>query len=298
MLLLLFGPIVPPRTRLFSSIFLTFLALLTASARSGAQFSAGVSLVEVYATVTDGRGEPMTSLSADDFSVEEDNVPQTISAFASGEVPLSLAIAIDRSFSVPRAQFQAMTSAVGGLMKELRPEDETMVIAIGSEVEVVSPLSTDRAAAGEQLKRIEPWGTTPLFDAALGAMAAIQPAKGRRALVLLSDGDDRYSAATAAAVLTTARQNDVLIYPVAVGKRRPAIFAEMASVSGGRSFHVDDTRALPSVLSTIARELRSQYLLGYSPLTSPSERPGWRSIRVQVKRPDVRVRARDGYVAR
>jgi Ca-activated chloride channel family protein len=90
----------------------------------------------------------------------------------------------------------------------------------------------------------------------------------------------------------------VLIYPIALGRQRPPIFAELASVSGGRSVQARDRPSLASALSSIARELRSQYLLGYSPARPASDRPEWRSIRVTVNRPTVRVRARDGYLAR
>lgn len=275
-----------------------FSAVSGRTANPGAQFSAAVSLVEVYATVSDARNEPVTGLSAGDFAVDEDGVPQTVTAFASGDIPLSLAIAIDRSFSVSGDRLRASARAVEGLLGELRPADQTMLLGIGSEVETLAPLSTDRAAAFAALTRLDSWGTTPLYDAAVGAINAVQPASGRRALVLISDGNDRYSDATAGAVLTAARQDDVLIYPVALGRRTPPVFAEMAALSGGRSFQVEDLKTLPSVLSTIARELRSQYLLGYVPSVAASARPGWRSIQVHVKRGDVRVRARDGYVAR
>ena len=87
------------------------------------------------------------------------------------------------------------------------------------------------------------------------------------------------------------------MYPIALGKARPPLLAELAVLTGGRSFLLRDARELQQTLSTIARELRYQYLIGYAPseLARPGE-PEWRSIRVQLKksRPGVRVRARDG----
>ena len=168
-----------------------------------------------------------------------------------------------------------------------------MLLAIGSETDVLAPLSRDRGAALAALAHMEPWGTTPLYDAALSSVDAIQAASGRRALVLLSDGGDRYSRTTASELVDRVRRRDVLIYPIALARNRPPIFAELAAVTGGRSFHVPDARALPAALSAIAKELRFQYLLGYGP--SAPEHSGWRSIHVTVKRPRVRVRARDGY---
>ena len=192
------------------------------------QFTSGVNLVEVYATVTDQQGRPVTTLAASDFRVAEDGEPREISAFAAGDVPLAIAIGIDRSFSMASGgadRLAVVKAAARALLVDLRPGDLVMVVAIGSETEVVAPLSSDRAAAARAVDAIDVWGTTPLYDATLAAINAIEPAKGRRALVLLSDGSDRYSNATAADLLDQARRRDVIVYPVAVRARRPPVFA-------------------------------------------------------------------------
>ena len=262
------------------------------------QFAAGVNLVEVYATVTDGRGEPVTGLSAMDFVVREDDVQQNVTTFAAGEFPLAVVMGVDRSFSVSSQRLRAATSAARAFVAALRPADQVMVLAIGSEAEVIAPMTTSHGAAIAALERLEPWGSTPLYDATVAALDAAQPFAGRRALILLSDGDDRYSRTTATVAVEHARQKDVLIYPIALGRTRPTVFAELATVSGGRSFQASDEAALRATLSTIARELRFQYLLGYVPEKSSENRDEWRSIQVSVNRPNVRVRARDGYYSR
>jgi Ca-activated chloride channel family protein len=274
------------------------LVAAVAAASTGAQFTSGVSLVEVYASVTDARGEPITGLTQADFDVREDGQPQTLTNFVAGDFPLSVAVGIDRSFSMAK-RLELSKSAARAFLGELRPADESMVIAIGSQVETLTPLSTDRRAQLDALARVDAFGTTALHDAILAAIDAVQPAKGRRALILLSDGDDRYSTATAAAALERARRADVMIYPVALGRRRPALFAELSTLTGGRSFHTRDAKRLTDTLRIIARDLRHQYLLGYTP-SRPIVRGAdeWRSIAVTVKRPGARVRARDGYVAR
>jgi len=261
------------------------------------QFTSGVSLVEVYATVTDARGEPVHGLAAKDFTVEEDDEAQSSETFAEGQFPLALAIGLDRSFSMSRAQLAGAASAVRDLIGALRPDDRVMVLAIGSETEVVAPLSADPKAARDALIGLEPWGTTPLYDAVLQAIDAIHAEPGRRALIILSDGIDRYSRATAAEVVEQARLRGVLLYPVALARTAPPVFAELAAITGGRSQQVTEMRRLPAALSTIARELRSQYLLGYAPKRPMPSRNEWRSIRVRVGRPELRVRARDGYFA-
>jgi Ca-activated chloride channel family protein len=257
-----------------------------------------VSLVEVYATVTDSRGELITDLTAADFRLRQDARPQTITAFAAGEFPLAVAIGLDRSFSMAgkNDRLSVAKAAARTFLDALRSDDQVMVLAIGSDAETAAPLSTDRAAARAAIDRLEAWGTTPLYDAVLVALEAIQAAKGRRALVLLSDGTDRYSDTTAAALVDEARRRDVLIYPIAIGPERPPVFAELATATGGRSFFAKEPRALGAIMTTIARELRFQYLLGYVP--PPSTGSSWHAIDVEVDRPGVRVRARDGYFSR
>ena len=273
-----------------------FLGLSAIQGSGTAQFASGVSVVEVYATVTDERGEPVQGLRADDFVVEEDGRPQPISVFSDGDIPLSLAVALDRSFSLSREHLAEAASATQRLLGELRADDRVLLLAIGSQVETLSPLSPDHRAAYDALRGIEPWGTTPLFDATLSALDAIQGVSGRRALILLSDGSDRYSQASAADVLDAARHRDVIAYPIALQRRVPPFFVELATASGGRSFAAPDARSLSSGLSTIATELRRQYLIGYAPAAT-GQGAGWRSISVKVKKPGLRVRARDGYYA-
>ena len=275
------------------------LALLLHQDASSLQFSSTVNVVEVYATVTDADGIPVQGLRREDFVVREDGQIQQVATFAAGEFPLSVAVAIDRSFSMRGKRLAAARSAAQAFLGELRRADEAMVIGIGSTVEVLAPLSTNRASQQTALSRLDAFGTTGLHDSILTAIDAVQPARGRRALVLLSDGADRYSAASATEAVQKARTSDVLVYPIALGSERPPLFAELAAVTGGHSYHVADPVRLAETLRTIAGELRHQYLLGYSP-TRPIVAGGgeWRAIQVTVQRPGVRVRARDGYVAR
>jgi VWFA-related protein len=122
---------------------------------------------------------------------------------------------------------------------------------------------------------------------------------GRRAIVLLSDGVDKYSEARPADVLDRARRSDVMVYPIAIGRDRPGLFAEVATATGGRSFQLRDPRDLQPTLQSIVADLRAQYLIGYAS-TQPI-RPGeddWRAITVKVNHPGATVRARSGYSVR
>jgi Ca-activated chloride channel family protein len=274
------------------------MAVLAPAAAPATQFRSGVNVVEVYAAVVDRNGAPVAGLTRGDFTILEDGVPQTISAFAEGDFPLSVAVALDRSFSM-KDQLPGAIGAVRTFLGELRPRDESMIVAIGSEIETLAPLSTDRAAQLSALDQLQPWGTTGLHDAIIQSIDAIQTAKGRRALILLSDGTDRYSTSSANQALDRARRSDVMVYPVALGRMRPPLFAELATLTGGRSFQPRDPAQVATTMRAIASELGHQYLIGYMP-SQPigSGEPQWRAITVRVNRADLTVRARDGYVAR
>ena len=272
--------------------------MLALTAAPAAQFRSGVNVVEVYAAVTDHSGAPVTGLTRGDFTILEDGVAQDITAFTEADFPLSVAIAIDRSFSM-KTQLPGAVNAARTLLGELRPRDESMIVGIGSEVETLAPLSAQRDAQMRALDLLQPWGTTGLYDAIIQSIDDIQAAKGRRALVLLSDGNDRYSTASAEQALDRARRSDVMVYPIALGRTRPPLFAELAILTGGRSFQPRDAEQLTTTMAAIAGELRHQYLIGYTPsrpIAAGEDR--WRGITVRVNRPDVSVRARDGYVAR
>lgn len=263
-----------------------------------AQFSSGVQLVEVYATVTDARGEPIMGLRQSDFALSEDGTPQTITTFAAGEFPLTVALGIDRSWSMAGQPLRLAKDASNAFLRALKPDDRSMVVAINNEADVIAPLSSDHAAQARAIDALDPWSTTALHDAIIATLDRLEPERGRQALVVFSDGMDRYSTASEADVLARARRSAALIYPIGLGKRRVPFLAELAVLSGGQSFQLRDARDLQATLATVARELRYQYLLGYAP--SEPAPPGvreWRSIHVALTaaHPGARVRARDGY---
>jgi Ca-activated chloride channel family protein len=184
-------------------------------------------------------------------------------------------------------------------LRELKPGDRSMVVAISNQADVIAPLSADRTAQARAIASLDAWSTTSLHDAIIAALDRLEPEPGRQALIVFSDGADRYSEHTAAEVLERARRSNALIYPIAFGKSRPSLLAELAVLTGGRSFQLRDARELERTLAIVARELRFQYLLGYTPM-KPIRRGEreWRSIKVALtgSRPGLRVRARDGYM--
>ena len=263
-----------------------------------ATFLSQAQLVEVYATVTDAAGELVTGLRQNDFQVYENNQRQDISQFAFGEFPLTVALGVDRSWSMAGKPLELAKQASKTFLDQLKTGDRAMVVAISSTADVIAPLSADRLTQARAISALDPWSTTALRDAIMAALDRLEPEPGRQALVLFSDGNDRYSAATESEVLARARRSNALIYPITIGKQRPAFLAELAVITGGRSFLLKDAAELEKTLSTIARELRYQYLLGYAPMESIRRGTHeWRSIRVALtnNHPGLRVRARDGY---
>jgi Ca-activated chloride channel homolog len=266
---------------------------------ASAQFTSGVNLVEVYVSVTDAAGQPVKGLAPADFGLVEDEVPQTISTFVAGDFPLTAALALDASFSMAGRPLQTVQRAARAFLGALRPEDESLIVGMSSRVEVVAGVDVPRPRQISAIDSLSAWGTTTLYDSVIASIEAVDGARGRRALVILSDGDDRYSNATAAETLMRARRSNVMVYPVALGKERPEIFAELAALTGGRSYHSRDYQGVEGILVRIAAELREQYLLGYTPARPPVAGSNeWRSITVKVKRAGVTVRARDGYYVR
>jgi Ca-activated chloride channel family protein len=270
-----------------------------ASQQPLAQFSTGVQLVEVYATVTDAKGGLVTGLTREDFEVLEEGEPQEVSAFAAGGFPLTVVLGVDRSWSMAGEPLRLAKAASKAFLNQLRPTDRSMAVAIGNDAEVIAPLSNDHVEQQRAIDILDPWTTTSLHDAIISILDRVEGEPGRLAVIVFSDGVDRYSVAPASRVVERARQSQALIYPITLGRERPPLAAELAVASGGRSFLIKDARALDETFTTIARELRYQYLLGYTPMKpGQSGAHEWRSISVRVKgRPDLRVRARDGYRA-
>jgi Ca-activated chloride channel homolog len=261
------------------------------------QFQAAVQQVEVYATVSDARGRAMTGLPATAFEVLEDGTAQEITTFVEGEFPAAVALLVDRSFSMAGAPLANARLAGRALLGALTARDRSALLAIGGGVDVLAPLGTDHAATAAALDRLDPWSTTALHDGLVRAIDTVAAAGGRGAVVVLSDGVDRYSSASADDVLAAVRRSGVLVYPVALGRTRPPFFAELAAASGGRSVQVQKPEALTATLTGIAEELRHQYRLGFQPRRAwPGGAGEWRGLEVRVHgAAGARVRARAGY---
>ena len=270
-------------------------ALLAAPMPAWAQFAATTELVEVYVTVLDDRGQPVQGLRREQFTVQDDAVSRPIAAFTEGEFPLTVAVAVDRSWSMAGQRLDAARFGALTFIDALRETDQVMALAIGSRVEPIGALGTARAQLKSGVRRLDPWGTSPLGDGVTQAIEAIAAGRGRRALALWTDGEERYSDQERDVVLDKVRRADVLVFPIGIGRRIAPLLTELASLSGGRALLARDRDQAEQAARTIANELRHQYLLGFTP--AEGARSGWHPLTVTVSRPGATVRARSGYFA-
>src|SRR5215831_426398 len=154
---------------------------MVANAQEGAlaQFSSQLQLVEVYATVTDSNGELVTGLHQGDFAVYENNHPQQITTFAAGEFPLTVALGVDRSWSMAGKPLQLAKQASQSFLTQLKPNDRSMIVAISNTADVIAPLSTDRFTQSRLIAALDPWSTTALRDSIIAAFDRLEAESGR-----------------------------------------------------------------------------------------------------------------------
>ena len=272
----------------------------SASQQPIAQFSTGVQLVEVYATVTDANGGLITGLKREDFEVQEDQELQEISAFAAGEFPLTVVLGIDRSWSMagdPLAAGEGSVPGVSASAEACRSIDGRRHRQRCRGHRAALERSCAAAACDRRARSLEHDITARRDHRDAGPPGSgAGTVGGRRVLgrcrpIQRCDRRAVWSSAHVRVRRSSIRSRS--------GENRPPLAAELAVVSGGRSFLIRDARALDETFTTIARELRYQYLLGYTPMKpGRSGAPEWRSIRVAVKRPIGSSRARTRRIYR
>jgi VWFA-related protein len=278
---------------------------LVASVRTeAAGFAPGaaVDVVQVAATVTDGDGKLVKGLGRADFRVFEDERPQEVTHFIGADAERELVVAVDMSGSMTAAM-PTCRDAVKRFLGTVRPVDHATLLAFNDSVFTVARREATPEARLRAVDRLRAWGSTAFHDAVLRGLDLLESHRGRRALVLFSDGEDMVSHATAADVQARIEVSATPVYVIAQGKgmreqRLKQVLDRIAGVSGGRAFYTDRIEQLEGVFAEIGEDIASQYLLAYAP--GELARDGsWRTIRVEVAgRPrDFAVRARQGYRA-
>lgn len=187
-------------------------------AGQGFSFRSNVALINVTATVTDGSGHFVTGLRQSDFEIYEDGVLQPTSHFEAERVPVSLGLAIDTSGSMVGEKWTAAQAAVQRFLVDLLgSQDEVFLYRFDSNAHLVQPWTSDRRAAGRTLGSLQPRGGTAMYDAVAEAIPlAQQGTKRKKALVVISDGQDTSSQMRAPELTRLIQESEVLVYAIGI----------------------------------------------------------------------------------
>jgi Ca-activated chloride channel family protein len=189
-----------------------------AQSQEGFRFKSGVEFVNVTATVTDGNGRFVSGLRQEDFTVYEDGQIQDVSHFSSDRVPVSLGIALDASGSMSPEKLAAARAAIERLIfKLLDEQDELFFVEFATRAEMTQGWTTDRQLISDALKQVVPVGGTALYDAVAAALPTAQEGRNRKkALLVISDGNDTNSSISVSSLRQRIRESEVLVYALGV----------------------------------------------------------------------------------
>jgi Ca-activated chloride channel family protein len=267
-----------------------------------------VRLVRVLATVKDGRGALLGDLTKNDFSVLDNGAPQQISVFERRtEQPLSIALLIDCSGSTAKDlkfEIDSVSRFLRALFKEGNPEDTVGLYSFNYQVTQETPFVHNQGQLDRILKVLHGSAGTSLYDAIYLASRDLESRKGRKVLVVVTDGGDTTSAKSYQAALNSAQLADAVMYPILIvpiandaGRNLGGEHAltTLASGTGGRVFEPTLGMPLDQAFSDILTELRTQYLLAYYPKDVPLTKERFHRLEVRVARPGLQILARNGY---
>ena len=272
--------------------------------------SVNVDLVLVNATVTDSRtGRPVTGMQREHFQIFEDRVEQEIQYFSAEDVALSVGIIFDVSGSMKSKMSVARDAAVT-FLKTGSPQDEHFLIPFGSTARIAHDFTSDIASLQNQLIFTPAQGMTALFDAVyLGLEKVREGTNPKKALLMITDGQDNRSRYTFRNVREFVKESDVQVYAIgivdtygrsqlAMGRSGRALIQELTEETGGRSFFPNSVYELEDITTKIAIELKNQYVIGYTSTNSDTD-GDWREIQVKIDpprgAPRLSVRAKKGY---
>ncbi len=293
-------------------IFLSLSAQETPKKSKDSDFtlSVDVNLVLLHVSVFDDKDKLITDLKKEDFSVFEDKVQQDVSLFRQEDVPVSLGLVIDNSGSM-RTKRERVNKAALTFVKTCNLEDEIFLINFNDQVYIDQEFTKNRDDLTEALDTIDTRGGTALHDAIYLSLEHIREGKeDKKALLLISDGEDRDSRYKFESVLEFARESHASIYVIGLfdkeGERSRAqkkaakSLQELAEDTGGKYFFPESVDEVEALCVQIAHEIRNQYTLGYKPANA--RRDGtWRAVNVKLNTnknaKKLVARAKRGYYA-
>ncbi len=267
-----------------------------------------VDLVLINATVTDPQNRYVTGLEKDHFEIFEDRVQQELQYFSSEDVALSLGIVFDVSGSMKDKLSVARDAAVT-FLKTGNPDDEYFLTEFSEEPRISQDFTTDIGRLQNLLIFSPAKGMTALYDAVYLALEKVDEGSNpKKALLLITDGEDNRSRYTFSNVREFVKESDVQIYSIgivsnwnsqlAMGRTGRGLLEELSETTGGRAFFPNSIYEMEDITTKIAVELKNQYVLGYF---STNEEPDgkWREVKVEVEPPRglprLSVRAKKGY---
>lgn len=257
-----------------------------------------VGLVELFATVTDRSGRVIEDLVGGDFQVLEGGADRPIQRFdLVHNLPLVVGFTMDASTSMADHMALARDAAIGFLKSVIRPNDRAFAVAFNDKPELVAPPTDDVEVVERGLLGVHSKGWTTLYDAVVRSLFYFQGFGGRRALVVLSDGEDTASRTSFDEALEYAKQSGAVIYSIGLGDGASSglrgKLRRLANETGGRYFQAAKASDLAAVYERIESELRSQYFLTFSP-ANPNE-VDLGAVEVRVRDRGLKVRATRGY---
>jgi Ca-activated chloride channel homolog len=264
-------------------------------------------LITVLVSVTDPRGSLINTLNKDDFEVLENGVPQEISLFGRENLPLHLVLLFDTSSSVkPRLKFEQQAAAK--FFKDvLRPIDRAALYSFNHDVTVEQDFTSDLNALTSATRNLKAKGGTALYDAIYIAGERLEKGPGRHVIVIISDGSNTISRTTLETALRMAERADAAIYGIYTATRLDEDLGpgyvhgdqelqKICERTGGDVFFPKDLNDLDGVFSQLTSVLRAQYALSYYSKNEGHDGT-YRSLKVNIKNPDLKVRTRKGYYA-
>ena len=259
-----------------------------------------VAAIQVTVTVTDDDGNFVGGIPRSAFHVFEDGKPQTISSFASDDVPLELISAVDISGSMV-ASMPKLKKAVKDFLAAVPSKNQVTLLGFNDSIFALTRKSTNAVDRAKAVDRLAAWGATALYDALIQGVDMLGRQIGRKAIVVFSDGEDQGSHVTLEDVQRRLETSDVTLYMIGEGRgvtveRLRKIMDQLATPTGGRAFTTASVDELHRAFDELLDELSHQYLLGYQPTNGASD-DTWREIRIEIDGRPGTIRARQGYRA-
>ena len=264
-------------------------------------------LVTVIVNVTDRDGIQVSGLDKTAFTVYDDKLPQEIKFFSDLDTPVSLAIIFDTSDSMSGDKIERSRDALASFVKSTHREDEYFLISFSDRAQLWMDRTRDPEAMLAKFTYVQPRGETALYDATyLGVEKVARGSRSRRAILLITDGNDTCSRYTFKELRRSLQESDVILYAIGIlafSRSEARIgrntLRELASVTGGKAFFPSGRAEMTEAFERIAVDLRSQYSIGYRPTDLTADRR-WHRIKISVIPPNrmrLRVRNREGFYA-